>query len=319
MTAAGTAVLLGTVLWLTFFDGSVGTKWTAKAAPSAQPPASPAPQGEQSPSPSPSPSSARPRGGKPSSANTGVPSGTQLTIVTADQVFATPGQVISDKDFRGFVKVTGHDITFRNSIFRGRATNSNASLLNTQQGVNTTVIDSEFVPANPSATIDAIWAKNSRFTRVNVHGAVDGFKAGGNVIIEDSYIHDLSWFASDPNQGGGATHNDGVQSFEGDSKITLRRNNIDLSSSKQANAAWQNSATDVHIENNWLDGGGCTLNFAHRNNQPLTGIYVVGNRFGRHSFYSCPILISTKTTLSQNSNNVWDDTGKPIPRPQQHD
>lgn len=37
------------------------------------------------------------------------------------------------------------------------------------------------------------------------------------------------------------------------------------------------------MEDNWLDGGACTLNFAHRNGQPLTGIYVVGNRFGWHS------------------------------------
>jgi len=150
-------------------------------------------------------------------------------------------------------------------------------------------------------------------------GGADEAAGGGDGGRHGCPARNPSWFASDPNQGGGATHDDGVQSFEGDSKITLRRNNIDLSSSKQANAAWQNSATDAHVENNWLDGGGCTLNFAHRNNQPLTGIYVVGNRFGRHSFYSCPILISTKTTLSQNGGNVWDDTGKPIPKPQQHD
>jgi hypothetical protein len=79
-------------------------------------------------------------------------------------------------------------------------------------------------------------------------------------------------------------------------------------------------ATDLHIDGNWLDGGGCTLNFAHKGGPtPMTGIYVTNNRFGRGSQYQCPILISTQTILSQNSGNVWDDTGAPIPKPQQHD
>ncbi len=144
-------------------------------------------------------------------------------------------------------------------------------------------------------------------------------KTGSGVLIQDSYIHDMSWFASDPNQGGGETHNDGVQSFDGDSTVTLRHNTIDLSMTHDGNAALQDSAHDIHVDRNWLDGGGCTLNFAHHGNVPLGGIFVTNNRFGRHSFYQCPILISTLTSLSANSGNVWDDTGSAIPPPQQHD
>jgi hypothetical protein len=91
-----------------------------------------------------------------------------------------------------------------------------------------------------------------------------------------------------------------------------------MSTTKNANAAWQNSARNSRVEGNWLDGGGCTLNFNHVSGT-LTGIYVIGNRFGRHSFFKCPILLSTQTTLTQNSGNVWDDTGQPIPPPQRHD
>src|SRR6266511_2694562 len=32
-----------------------------------------------------------------------------------------------------------------------------------------------------------------------------------------------------------------------------------------------------------------------------------------------PIIVSTQTTLTTNSGNVWDDTGGPIPPPQRHD
>jgi Right handed beta helix region len=258
--------------------------------------------------------------GYPTASSTGVPPGTHLEVVTGDQTFAVDGQVIEGKEFRGFVTVTASNVTFRNCLFRGRATDHNAVLLETGDGSNTVVEDSEFVPANPSATIDGLGTASTSIYRANIHGSVDGVKAGSDTLIQDSYIHDMSWFPSDPNQGGGPTHNDGVQSFGGDSGVTLRHNTIDMSSNPEANAALQSSATDVHVEDNLLDGGGCTLNFDHTSiGRPLTGIYVVGNRFGPNSFYDCPILVSTQTTLSQNSGNVWDDSGEPIPLEQRHD
>jgi hypothetical protein len=288
--------------------------------PSPRPTApSPSPA-KPTPSPSATTTSAPPpvSTGFPNAGNTGVRAGTDLTVVTGDQTFSTSGAVISGKDFRGFVRVTGSNITFKNSIFRGRATGSNAALLDTERGTNTVVEDSEFVPSNPSATIDGIWANSTKIYRVDVRGSVDGIKTGNDVLIQDSYIHDMSWFASDPNQGGGETHNDGVQSFHGDARVTLRHNTIDMASTKNANAALQSSAKDSRVENNWLDGGGCTLNFNHVSGT-LTGLAVVNNRFGRHSFFKCPILLSTQSVLSENSGNIWDDTGTAIPSPQRHD
>jgi hypothetical protein len=257
---------------------------------------------------------------KPDATNTGVTAGTPLTQISADQIFSTDGETITGKEFHGMVKVTGSSITFRNCIFRGRASDSDASLLDTRSGSKTWVEDSEFVPSNPSTTIDSLWIADTEICRVHIHGGVDGIKAFHNSVIENSYIHDMSWFASDPAQDGGPTQSDGVQCFASVAHVTLRHNTIDMSSTQDGNAAVQSSATDVHIEENWLDGGGCTLNFDHNSlGAPLTGIYVVNNRFGRNSIFDCPILISTQTTLSDNRGNVWDDTGAPIPAPQQHD
>ena len=295
---------------------SVGPDPSAAPSPSAA--LSPSAAPSRGPSPTRAAVPPAPRTGKPGSANTGVVPGTPLTVVNGAQTFATNGAIISGKDFHGFVKVTGANIIFRNCIFRGGATSNNAAPLDTEQGTNTVVEDSEVVPSNPTATIDGIWANSTSIYRANIHGSVDGVKTGSDVLVQDSYIHDMSWFASDPNQGGGPTHNDGVQSFLGDARVTLRHNTIDMSTTKDANAAFQGSAKESHIESNWLDGGGCTLNFDHVN-APLTGIYVTNNRFGRHSFFDCPILISTQTVLTVNSGNVWDDTGMPIPPPEQHD
>jgi hypothetical protein len=141
-----------------------------------------------------------------------------------------------------------------------------------------------------------VWATRATLTRMNIHGAVDSVKAYDNVTIVDSYIHDLAYFTSDPNQNGGRTDNDAVQTYEGNQHIVMRHNTFDLSTTPHANAAYQLTqdggkvAIDIHIDSN------C-----------------------RHSFYKCPILISTRTVLSQNAANVWDDTGAPIPKPQQHD
>jgi hypothetical protein len=258
------------------------------------------------------------RSGKPGSGNTGVVAGTNLTIVNGSVTFSSSGQVVSGKDFHGYVTVKGTGITFKNCVFRGGTPSGNAALLDTEDGSNTVVEDSEFVPLHPAATIDGIWTKSTKLYRVNIHGTVDGMKAGPNTLVQDSYIHDMSWFASDPNQGGGPTHNDGVQAFDGVSGIVLRHNTIDMSTSKDANAAPQDSASNVTVDDNWLDGGGCTLNFADHGSA-LPGLVVTDNRFGRHSGYQCPILLSNLLSLARNSGNVWVDTGSPIPPPQQHD
>jgi hypothetical protein len=295
----------------------------SSGAPSASASPNPTASGTKSATPTPSKRStpkppSAPRTGKPATANTGVVAGTQLTVVRGNQTYSSNGQVVSGKDFHGYVKVTGSGITFKDCIFHGGTPSGNGALLDTEDGSNTVVEDSEFVPLHPAATIDGVWTKSTKLYRVNIHGTVDGMKAGPNTLVQDSYIHDTSWFASDPNQGGGATHNDGIQAFDGVSGITLRHNTIDMSTSKDPNAALQDSASNVTVDNNWLDGGGCTLNFADHGSA-LPGLVVTNNRFGRHSGFQCPILLSNLLSLAKNSANVWVDTGSPIPSPQQHD
>jgi hypothetical protein len=71
-------------------------------------------------------------------------------------------------------------------------------LLDTGDGSRTVVEDSEFVPANPSATIDGVGTVSTSIYRADIHGSVDGVKAGSHTLIRDTYIHDMSWFPSDP-------------------------------------------------------------------------------------------------------------------------
>ncbi len=258
--------------------------------------------------------------GFPDAASTGVPPGTTLTDVTGDQLFAKDGEIVEGKVFYGFVTVTARGVTFRKCVFRGGPTEETRPLLDSEHARDTVIEDSEFYPSHPSPSIDGIWAAHTKIFRSEFRGTVDGIKAHTGTLVQDSYIHDLSWFASDPDQGGEPTHNDGVQAFAEQRGVTLRHNTIDVSTTEDPNAAVQSSADELRVEGNYLDGGACVVNIDHTPlGRPLTGQRVTGNRFGRGSAHDCPILLSTRAKLQEGWGNVWHDSGDPIPSPEQHD
>jgi len=252
-------------------------------------------------------------GAKPDATNTGVPPGVALTAIDHDVTVTDDGAVIDAQDIHGFLIIRASHVRVTRSIVRGRATTSNAGVIRVDSGTDVVIEDTEIAVAAPSATVDGLWGEGFTARRLNIHGGVDGIKASSNDTIECSYVHDLASFASDPNQGGGPTHNDAIQILEG-SSIHIVGNQ--LVAATDQNAAIQvtqdfGAVTDLHIDGNWADGGGCTFNFAHKVADALT-VTTTGNRFGRHSFFDCPILKSTKTTLVS-SGDVWDDDGTKVP------
>jgi hypothetical protein len=167
--------------------------------------------------------------------------------------------------------------------------------------------------------LDGVRASNATLIRMNIRGGADGLKLGNNTTLRSSWVHDLAWFSNDPTQGGGETHNDAIQILEG-SNIRVESNNLDATVSG-ANAAVQvtqdfGKVSSLTISNNWMNGGGCSLNIAHKGGADLS-VSASGNRFGRQTGFNCPILLSTRTTLVGGSN-VWDDSGQPVPI-QRHD
>jgi hypothetical protein len=253
-------------------------------------------------------------GAKPDATNTGVPPGVALTTVAQDVVVTQDGTVIDAEDIQGFLTIKASHVTVMRSIVRGRATSATTAIVRIDSGTDITIEDVEIAAATPSVDVDGFSAQNVVARRLNIHGGVDGAKVGSNTTLECSYIHDLVSFASDPNQGGGATHNDAIQILSG--------TGIHIVGNQLVAAMDQNSAiqitedfgvvSDVHIESNWADGGGCTYNFSHKGQTSLGDLHTQGNRFGRNSFYNCPILKSTKTTLDS-QGDVWDDDGTPVP------
>jgi len=266
-------------------------------------------------------------GGKPGPSNTGVPAKTKLTVVSGDQTYSSG--VITDLDIHGLVTLTG-SVTLKDSIVRGPNSSSGCSdtgVINTS-GSGVTIEDVEVAPTAANACMDGIWASNAKLIAVNIHGTVDGVKAWNNTTVQDSYIHDLVEYASDPNQGGGPTHNDAVQTYGAGTDILLNHNTMVMSENDNSDYQLTQDegvpATNIQIVNNWLYGGGCSLNLSTKGGGPVTaaaGILVENNRFGQGStgFADCPVLLSNSFTLAGFSGNVWDASGAPMTSYQQHD
>jgi hypothetical protein len=243
-----------------------------------------------------------------------VPPGTSLTRVNGDLVITTAGTTYDALDIHGFVVVKAPDVTITRSIIRGGQATTSLGLISVRPTATRFVIeDSELVPEHPSKFLSGILGANFTASRVDVHGTVDGIGVlGGNVWVVQSWLHGFRDFPSDPYQGGGPSHNDGVQ-VQGGYHIWIVGNTITGAS----NAAVQVTqdvgvTTDLHILQNWVDGGGCTVNLHHKDLASMGGITLSGNRFGRHSRYPGCALIASRATVVMAAGNVWDDNGLPV-------
>jgi hypothetical protein len=252
---------------------------------------------------------------RPSAANTGVPRGTTLTRHNGDITITKAGTVLKDLDVHGFVVVEASNVTIESSIVRGGVSHGDTALVKVVSGSNVVVEDSELVPEDPSVQIDGIRGANYTALRDNIHGTTDATKVtGDNVTITDSYIHDLPFWAHDPDQGGKPAHNDGVEIFVG-KNLHITNNAFYIAS--YGNSAMQvnqnlGTVTDLHFTGNYAEGGDCTVNLVNMPRPSMAGIQVDNNRFGRNTrMTNCAIFAKYAVTLTD-VNDVWDDTGLPV-------
>jgi len=245
----------------------------------------------------------------PSAATTGVPAGVTLTEYDGNLTVSTAGAVIDGLDIHGFVKVTAPDVTIKNSIIRGTATTKTAPLLTSaSSSASVTIQDSELFAAVPSGWIDGIRGYNITAKRVDIHDVIDAMHLyGDNVTLEASYLHDNVHFASDPNQGGTPSHDDSIQIQKGNN-IRIVGNNISGAFNTGLQFTQdQGTVSNVTIDKNKLDGGGCTINLAEKGKGAFQGIKITNNTFGRTTkVANCAIIAPTTTTVAT-SNNLFVD------------
>lgn len=282
----------------------------------------------------------------PGAANTGVPDGTSLRVlstsnkpypgdyISGGKLIITTANAVYDRwQFDLLVEVRAPGVTFKRSLFRGLASNpSNSALLLVRTAAtaagqpSAAVEDSSFIPSRPSNTIDGVRGSNFSLRRVEITKTVDGVMiyggasrtdpSAGNVSIEGSWIHDLPHYDDDSHVDG--THNDAVQ-IGGGHDITITGNRLDGTIYNAGVMITQglNDVYNVAITNNQLAGGACTVNVNDKNvPYAIAGLTLSGNVFvrGSSSITDCAMIASSATRAIAIANaNSWHDGSTPLP------
>lgn len=304
---------------------------------------------------------------KPDASNTGVPAGKTLTVPVTDTTkgisVASNGNVTISKAgtfenmlIKGRLNIKAAGVTIRYSRVEANPspwdlpsepTSSSQCTSNGEASVNAIsaygyanllIEDSEIIAARKSTYIgNGIHGSQYTLRRVDISGTVDGaglFNTGAaNVLIEDSYIHDL--YKGQFSYGHGCdepTHTDGIQVHYGSNMTirnnTIRANTIDWNGAPaNSNAAImvnQNGGSTLltsylTIDGNWLDYGACTVNVHDGGKVPtIQNFRLTNNKFGKNQSTSpkCAMIV-TNATKADGTNaftgNKWEDGTTPDP------
>jgi len=250
---------------------------------------------------------------KPGATNTGVPAGTALKVHKGDLNITKAGTVIDGLDVKGSVYIRANNVTIKKSLIRGGkpSKTQQAIVVSWWGNTNIKIEDSTIRADHPSYWQDGISGGNITATRLNISKVVDSVKViGGNVSLTNSWLHDNAHFSPDPNQSDNQTHDDGIQ-VTGGRNITITGNSIDGAHNAALMIGQGNTVGNVKISNNWLGGGGCTINVTQNGlGTPIHGMAISNNEFapGNHGT-ACPMRLPSASPIGL-SGNVWAANGR---------
>jgi hypothetical protein len=215
--------------------------------------------------------------GFPDASNTGwQPTGVKLTTagvdLTSDAEFqiTKAGAVIDGKDILGCVSIKADNVTIKRSRIRCES----YFPIRIYEGFRNAVIeDTEIDGLNSGTTNAAVGFEHYTLRRVNIHSLGEGPHMGTDVLIENSYVHDLA--SCD------ICHNDAIQS-SGALNVVLRHNTfINDATGKNAVVRIATEQGDSHnflVENNLLAGGNFAVQVRSQGNGFPAGVRVINNR-----------------------------------------
>jgi hypothetical protein len=285
--------------------GAAGPSSAATAEPQTAPPTDPASLPASPP--------VGPSTGFPNAASTGVPDGTTLSAYTGPSTITKAGTVIDAKKITTCLVIKADDVTIKNSLLQSGSCFFN--ILSDAGNTGLTLTDIEIDGQNNNSGDSAVNGGGYTCLRCDVHGTVDGFKAQSNVVIRDSYIHDLAV--------GNDAHNDGIQTL-GTTSLKILHNRIVIAGSATSAIILSTNAADqirnVQIDGNLLGGGAYTVyggydspavagkvsNIAITNNRFTTAIFPKSGAFGPLTTADPPVVVT---------GNTWYDgpnAGRPI-------
>ena len=234
---------------------------------------------------------------------TGVPAGLSLRS-SGSLTITRAGTVIDGLHVRGTITVEADNVTIRNTLIQA-ATDGYPIMVT--GGVTGTRIERVEVDNLNSTGIGIYFQGGSGTVRyANIHSAEDGIRIeADNVVVENSYIHDLF-----RHPGG---HHDTIQIRRGDN-VSIRNNNLQIynaTTDDPMNAAIQigsligtNRISNFQVTGNLMNGGNFTINGGGRG-EVDSAVYS-NNRFGRDFRYGVAGNLENSTW---ESTNLYLDTG----------
>jgi hypothetical protein len=262
------------------------------------------------------PRNARDRPGFPREDNAGVPRGTPLTAYTGPEVITTPNTVIAGKTM-GCIEIRAPGVVIRNSKIScpgGAVYIDDRSFTGKPLTIEDTTIDCQ----NQGGT--GIQEAHFVVRRVDISGCENGFSINQDVVIEDSYVHNLA-------SKGEESHEDGIQLSLGHwngveyvccaLNVTIRHNTIygmtrgDTAFGTSAIIGGPPGTQNILIENNLLAGGAYAL-YCPGGGQG-TNFRVVDNHFSTKFGPRVGAFGATTECADENaSGNVVHETGRPV-------
>jgi hypothetical protein len=291
----------------------------APPVPSTSPSASVSVPPSSSPTPStrPSASSRAATGtntvsGWPNAGNTGTPKGIKLrscpTTITKTATY--------DKcRFSGGVTVRASNVKITRSLVTGQIDAGD----NQQHGlkVSDTTIDCGCLADDTHAPA-AVSTSNFSLLRVNILHSGHGLSIGSNIVMQDSYIHDLG--------ANTEAHKDGIYVGDG-SNVVVRHNNIECNDgSEEGCTAAIGLLTDFGNISNWvIDGNLLNTNGSYcfyasggpSKDYSSNHITFINNRFGRTFHAKCgqygPVAYFDSHAPGMVwRNNTWADSSSQV-------
>jgi hypothetical protein len=206
-------------------------------------------------------------------AHTGVRLTTDGVTLTAEREFTidTPGTVVDSKDIRGCVNIKADNVTIKRSRIR---CDSYFPVRVYEGGFKNAVLeDDEIDGMNATDGNAAVGFDYLTLRRLDIHSVVSGPHMGDDVLVEDSYVHDLI--------GCQICQNDNIQT-SGARNVVVRHNTLVNDASGKNTlvviATEQGSVSGFTVENNLLAGGNYAVQIRTHNLGFPQGVRVLGNR-----------------------------------------
>ena len=306
---------------LSHSSGSASPPAAAASARPVRPSVPSAPAASRHPSPRPSTAratTARPggAGGFPDSGNTGVPPGTPLRNV-GEMTITKAGTVVEGVRALCIV-VHASNVTVRRSLVRGGSCGSDRQVEVADNVHGVLFEDVEIDGAQVHARGAGLGGSGFTCRRCDIHGMARGVQPTNNVVIEDSYIHDLY---------GTATSENAAYQANGSSHLVIRGSNLEMNDVPTGGMALAligdfDVLNDILVQGNLFNGGGYAVwggdaaadknpAFKARDTRFIDNAF--GRKFSRKCGFYGPIAgWDGKMPGNRWSGNHWLDTGRPV-------